>query len=40
MGILGISDPFILAGYIGCVLTVVLCVYWGLFRSGEEGEEE
>jgi hypothetical protein len=40
MGILGISDPYILAGYAGCILTVVLCIYWGLFRSAGEGEDE
>jgi hypothetical protein len=40
MSIFGISDPYILAGYIGCVLTVLLCVAWAIKFGNKEGSEE
>jgi hypothetical protein len=41
MSILGISDPYILAGYIGCVLTVALCIAWAIrIGNKQDGEDE
>ncbi|MDR0523677.1 MAG: hypothetical protein LBG62_04590 [Candidatus Methanoplasma sp.] len=37
MDILGLSDPYIIAAYAGCFLTVALCVAWALL-SGGDGE--
>jgi hypothetical protein len=40
--VLGISDPWISAAYVGCILATLLCVVYGIinWNKGDEGEEE
>lgn len=38
MSILGLSDPWIIAAYAGCFLTVIFCIYISL-RKGKDSEE-
>jgi len=43
MTFFGITDPWIIAAYLGCFLTVAFCCVWGLFKKDktydDEGEE-
>jgi len=39
MSIFGLDDPWIIAAYAGCILTVVFCIYISL-RKGKESETE
>ncbi len=38
MSILGLEDPWIIAAYAGCILTVAFCIYISL-RKGKESDE-
>jgi len=45
MTFFGLTDPYIIAGYISCILCVVLCCTWALFKKEpvieeEEGEDD
>jgi len=43
MAYLGIEDPWVLAGYLLCILSTVLCVVYGLAtwsRGSEEAKPE
>jgi hypothetical protein len=43
MTFFGITDPWIIAAYLGCFLTVIFCCAWGLLKKDktytDEGEE-
>ncbi len=39
MDVLGLTDPWIIAAYVGCILTVAYCIFISL-RKGKETEEE
>jgi len=39
MSILGLDDPWVIAAYAGCILTVAYCIVFSL-RKGKEDEEE
>lgn len=34
--ILGLSDPIILAGYIGCILITIVCIIYGVINWNKE----
>ena len=38
MSVLGLSDPWIIAAYAGCILSVVFCIFISL-RKGKDSEE-
>lgn len=38
--VLGISDPWISAAYVGCILATLLCVVYGIVNWNKGGEEE
>lgn len=41
MAIFGLTDPWIILGYVGSFLCVVFCVVYGFLKGrGEEEEEE
>ncbi|AMK13851.1 hypothetical protein AUP07_0804 [methanogenic archaeon mixed culture ISO4-G1] len=40
MSILGLEDPWIIAAYAGCILSVVFCVYYSLKKGAPEEEED
>jgi hypothetical protein len=37
---LGIPDPWVLAAYLGSILSALLCVVYGIIYWNKEGEEE
>jgi hypothetical protein len=39
MSILGLTDPWIIAAYAGCILCVVFCVWYSL-KQGKDEEDE
>jgi hypothetical protein len=40
MTFFGLSDPFIVAAYVSCFLSVILCCAWAIFKKcDKEGEE-
>ncbi len=39
MSILGLSDPWTIAAYVGCILSVAICVYVSL-RKRDDSEED
>ncbi|AIZ56359.1 hypothetical protein Mpt1_c04670 [Candidatus Methanoplasma termitum] len=39
MAFFGLTDPFIIAGYLGCFLTVAACCIWAVFWKEKEGED-
>ena len=38
MDILGLTDPWVIGVYAGCILTVVYCIYISL-KKGKESDE-
>ena len=38
--VLGISDPWIAAAYIGCILAMLLCVGYGVLNWNKGGDNE
>ena len=40
MTFFGITDPWIIAAYIGCFATTAFCVLWGLFAKVKEETTE
>ncbi|MGI6009240.1 MAG: hypothetical protein ACOX8X_03840 [Methanomethylophilus sp.] len=40
MSILGLSDPWIIAAYAGCFITVILCCWVGIMGRGRKGYEK
>ncbi len=40
MDFFGLTDPWIIGGYVLSILSVVFCCAYGLLRGGSEGEEE
>ena len=36
----GLSDPYIIGAYLGCILCVVFCCAWTFFKEKDENEEE
>lgn len=40
MTILGISDPWILSGYLLCIVAVVFCCAYGYLKSRNMTDEE
>jgi len=38
--VLGISDPWIAAAYIGCILAMLLCVVYGVLNWNKGGDDE
>ncbi len=38
--VLGISDPWISAAYIGCILATLLCVVYGILNWNKGGDDE
>ncbi len=38
--VLGISDPWIAAAYIGCILAMLLCVGYGILNWNKGGDNE
>ena len=38
--VLGISDPWISAAYIGCILATLLCVVYGIINWNKGGDDE
>jgi len=39
MMIFGLSDPYVIGAYLGCILCVVLCCAWAIFKKDDENEE-
>ena len=40
MSILGLTDPWIIAAYAGCILSVVFCVYYSLRKGDDEDGDD
>lgn len=40
MSILGLEDPWIIAAYAGCILTVAICIYISLRKTSEEDDSD
>ncbi len=40
MTFFGLTDPYIIGAYVGCILSVVLCVAWAIWKRNEGPEEE
>ena len=40
MSILGLTDPWIIAAYAGCIISVVICIYVSLRKTSESEESE
>ena len=40
MTFFGLTDPYIIAGYISCILCVILCCGWALFKKEPVSEEK
>ncbi|HOI70767.1 MAG TPA: hypothetical protein PL055_01970 [Methanobacterium sp.] len=38
--VLGIEDPWVLGGYIGSILVMLLCVVYGIINWNKGGEDE
>jgi len=37
---LGIEDPWVIAPYILCILSALLCLAWGILKWNKGGNEE
>jgi hypothetical protein len=40
MSIFGLTDPWIIAAYAGCILSVIFCVAYSLIVGRQPDEEE
>jgi hypothetical protein len=40
MTFFGLSDPYIIGAYVGCILCVILCCAWAIFKKDDGDEEE
>jgi len=38
--IFGLSDPYVIGAYVGCILSVILCCGWAIFKKDMITEEE
>jgi hypothetical protein len=36
----GLTDPYIISAYLGCILSVILCCAWAIWKKEDEDEEE
>lgn len=39
MTFFGLTDPYIIGGYVACILCVILCCGWAIFKRDNENEE-
>ena len=39
MGLFGMTDPFVIAGYLGCLLTVAACCIWAVFWKEKDEDD-
>lgn len=40
MTIFGLSDPYIIGAYVSCILCVILCCGWAIFKKDEKESDE
>jgi hypothetical protein len=40
MSILGLTDPWVIGAYVGCILTVVFCIAYSILKGNEEEGDE
>ncbi len=40
MSFFGLTDPWIIAAYVGCILCVVFCIWYSLKTRNDPEEEE
>jgi hypothetical protein len=40
MTFFGLTDPYIIGAYLSCIISVVLCFVWAIYKRNDESDEE
>jgi hypothetical protein len=40
MTFFGMTDPYIIGGYLSCIVITIMCCVWAIWKKDEEDKEE